>query len=70
MKKRNESIFCVAVAIVATVLYMSAGAIQRGWIDWPGTAALLVLVAPLTGIWIKFRTAAYEEDDNGVPKEQ
>jgi hypothetical protein len=61
MKKRKETIFCIAVAIVTTALYMSAGAIQRGWIDWPGTAALLVLIAPLTLIWIKFRTADKDE---------
>lgn len=61
MKKRKETIFCIAVATVATVLYMSAGAIQRGWIDWPGTAALLVLIAPLTLIWIKFRTTDKDE---------
>ena len=38
------------------MLYMIAGAMQRGWVDWPGTAALLVLIAPLTLIWIRFRT--------------
>lgn len=69
-EKRKETIFCVAVAMIVTVLYTIAGAMQRGWIDWPGSAALLVLIAPLTFIWIKQRTAAYEEDDNGVPKEQ
>ena len=55
-EKRKETIFCIAVAMIATVLYMSAGAIERGWVDLPGTAALLVLIAPLTIIWVEFRT--------------
>ena len=55
-EKKKETLFCIAVAAVATMLYMIAGAMQRGWVDWPGTAALLVLIAPLTLIWIRFRT--------------
>ena len=55
-EKRKETIFCIAVAILVTVLYTVAGAMQRGWIDLPGSAALLVLIAPLTLIWIKYRT--------------
>ena len=55
-EKRKETIFCIAVAILVTVLYTCAGAMQRGWIDLPGSAALLVLIAPLTLFWIKYRT--------------
>ena len=55
-EKRKETIFCIAVAILVTVLYTVAGAMQRGWIDLPGSAALLVLIAPLTLIWVKYRT--------------
>ena len=55
-EKRRETIFCIAVALIVTVLYMSAGALRRGWVDLPGAAALMVLIAPLTGIWIRYRT--------------
>lgn len=55
-EKRKETIFCIAVAILVTVLYTFAGAMQRGWIDLPGSAVLLVLIAPLTLIWAKHRT--------------
>lgn len=55
-EKRKETIFCIAVAILVTVLYTFAGAMQRGWIDLPGSAVLLVLIAPLTLFWIKHRT--------------
>ena len=54
-EKRRETFFCVAVALIVTVLYMSAGALRRGWVDLPGAAALLVLIAPLTIIWIRYR---------------
>ena len=46
-EKRKETIFCIAVAILVTVLYT---------IDLPGSAVLLVLIAPLTLFWIKHRT--------------
>ena len=56
-EKIKEIIFCIAVALAATVLYTIAGAMQRGWVDLPGSATLLVLIAPLTFIWIRFRIA-------------
>ena len=55
-EKTKETLFCIAVAIFVTVLYTCAGAMQRGWIDLPGSAALLVLIAPLTLFWIRYRT--------------
>lgn len=55
-EKMKETIFCIAVAVTVTVLYTVAGAMSRGWVDLPGLATLLVLIAPLTLIWIKFRT--------------
>ena len=35
-EKKKETIFCIAVAILVTVLYTIAGAMQRGWVDLPG----------------------------------
>ena len=54
-EKRKETIFCIAVAMIVTVLYTFAGAMKRGWFDMPGSAVLLVLIAPLTYYWIRFR---------------
>lgn len=68
MKKKErikETIFCIVVAVIVTGLYIAAGAMQRGWVDLPGAAALLVLIAPLTFFWILHRTAdeADEEEE-------
>lgn len=57
----RETIFCAMVTIVVTVLYMIAGAVQRGWVDIMGAAALLVLIAPLAIFWAIYRNEAGEE---------
>ena len=65
MKKKErikETIFCIVVAVIVTGLYIAAGAMQRGWVDLPGAAALLVLIAPLTFFWILHRTTGEEEE--------
>lgn len=43
------------IAIVAGLMcvYMFAGGLERGYIDWLGAAALMALVIPMTVTWIK-----------------
>ena len=61
-EQTKETIFCIAIAAIVALLYTVAGAMQRGWVDLPGLATLLVLIAPLLIIWISRRTADIEED--------
>lgn len=41
------------IAVVFLILYALAGWHQRGWVDWPGLAAVALLVAPVVIVWIE-----------------
>ena len=56
-------IFRIAVALVVTLLYAVSGALTRGWFDIPGMFLFLLLILPLTVIWI-----AHEVDEEEEPK--
>lgn len=42
----------IILAAVITALIMAGGYIERGWVDLPGTAAMLTLGVPLLLTWI------------------
>ena len=42
----------IVLAAVITALIMAGGYIERGWVDLPGTAAMLTLGVPLLLTWI------------------
>lgn len=48
----KKTLFKIMIALIGTMLYTLAGALDRGWIDTLGTLTLLTLIAPLTYIWI------------------
>lgn len=42
----------IIITAIITVLVMAGGYIERGWVDFPGTAALLALGIPMLLSWI------------------
>lgn len=42
----------IIIVAIITALVMAGGYLERGWVDFPGTATLLTLGAPMLITWI------------------